>query len=254
MSFFLIVRLIQFNISFHFNIRLVGVSCKWILKCLHWVCKQSNSIKKLFWLKCGEELSYFSSWNVFFTCSFKGGQLWVFISVIIPAVCMLSVGEDVLIDIWGTISWTGGRMNGIVSLLKLSSDFSHWRNWRCVPWMSFDFCNCHSVSRLILKHPVNEVIPLIWVRFFSVFEGFNVLFPKMITFSSGHIFVIRIWRFCLMETRPTNHHNVQNNACCKQVDFYSNILLSFMNLWSHISLCSFSRHIRLLIRSKSKVC
>lgn len=167
---------------------------------------------------------------------------------------MFSVSKDVLIDIRRAVSWTGRGMNCVVSILKLCSNFSYWGDRCGVPRMRLDFRNSHSVLRLILKHSIDEVIPFVWVRFFSVFEGFNVLFPKMVALSSSHIFVIRIWCLCLMETRTTDHHNVQNDTSSKQVDFYSNILLSFVNLWSHISLSSFSGHVSLLVRSKPKVC
>jgi hypothetical protein len=163
----------------------------------------------------GWKLSNFVDWNIFFACSLKRGKFCFFIDIIFSSMDMFSICENILINFSRKITRSCRRVNQFVPLLELIFDFRFRWNWWCIPRMRFDLRNSHPVLWPVLKHSINEVIPLIWVRFFTVFECFYMLFPELITFPSCHVLVIWIGRLSLMKARPTYHHNVQNYTCCK---------------------------------------
>lgn len=166
---------------------------------------------------------------------------------------MFRISKDVFINFVRHVSTPIGRIDQLVSLSEFLSHFCFWWNWKIVPRVSFDFSNGHSVWRLVLEHSIDEIVPFVSVGFFSVSKSINVLFPEMITFSSSHVFVIWIWRFSLMETRSTDHHNVENDSSCEKVNLNSHIFFSFMDFWSHICLSSFLRSVCLWVWPEPKI-
>ena len=220
---------------------------------MHGICKGSSSIKKTVRIECWGELGDFCRRHKFFASSFKGRKFGFFINIIFSSMSMLCISENIVVyfvrKITSSISW-------VDQFMSLSEFFFNlwlsW-NWKVVPRMSFDFSNGHSVRRFVLKHSIDKVIPFICIGFFTVSEGVNMLFPKMIAFSCSHVFVIRIWCLGLVETRSSNHHNIKNDSCSKQVNFNSYVFFSFVYFRCHVCLSALSWSICLLVWSESEV-
>lgn len=123
----------------------------------------------------------------------------------------------------------------LLSQAEFILDFTVSTNWSFNPWMSSNFLNFWSFSRIISNHSAKKILEL----FTEVIDWSSswVSFPKSIKLFILQKFVIRIVWNGLFERWVSSIHDEKNNTWGKDITFCAVIIFSW-NFRSHVAFSS----------------